>query len=73
MPRQPEEPSPQQVFEAMMPCEPYTAAEIADMFENTSRWTVHRRLESLYEEDKIRRKKHSNNRVSWWRWAHITG
>lgn len=66
VPRQPEEPTPEQVFDEMRPCEPYTVGDLVDVFEDTSRWTVQRRLETLQDEDNVRKKKHSENRVSWW-------
>lgn len=68
VPRQPEEPTPEQVLEEMRPCEPYTVGDLVETFDDTSRWTIQRRLESLREDDKVRKKKHSENRVSWWVW-----
>ncbi len=66
VPRQPEEPTPEQVLEEMNPSEPYTVGDLVDMFDDTSRWTIQRRLESLREDGEVRKKKHSENRVSWW-------
>lgn len=69
VPRQPEEPTPEQVLDTMQPCEPYTVGDLVDKFDDTSRWTVQRRLESLRDDGKIRKKKHAENRVSWWIWT----
>ena len=65
-PRQPGEPTPEQVFAEMNPCEPYSVSNIVDTFEDTSRWTVQRRLNTLVEDGKISKKKHGENRVSYW-------
>ena len=64
--RQPEEPTPQQVLDEMNPCEPYTAGELTERFDDASRWTIQRRLQTLLDEEKIQRKEHAENRVSWW-------
>lgn len=66
VPRTPEEPTPQQVLDEMDPCEPYTVGDLVDVFDDTSRWTVERRLKSLNEDGHVNRKKHAENRVSWW-------
>lgn len=66
VPRTPEEPTAEDVLAEMSVCEPYTASELADSFDDASRWTIQRRLDSLLEKDEIRKKKHSGNRVSWW-------
>jgi len=66
VPRQPEEPTPQQVLNEMCVCEPYTVQDLQQLFEDTSRWTIQRRLETLTEDGEIQRKKHSENRVSYW-------
>lgn len=66
MPRQPEEPTPQQVLEQMTTCEPYTVNDLLDCFDDVSRWTVQRRLDTLHENGQIRKKKHTENRVSYW-------
>ena len=66
VPRTPDEPAPQQVLEEMSPCEPYTAGDLTDVFDDVSRWTIQRRLETLHEDDQIRKKKHADNRVTWW-------
>lgn len=67
MPRPQEEPSHEAVLSLMNPCEPYTTGDLAAEFDDTSRWTVERRLETLVEEGKVKKKKHAANRVSWWR------
>lgn len=46
--------------------EPYTAGDLTAIFDDVSRWTVQRRLETLHESDSIQKKKHADNRVSWW-------
>ena len=65
VPRKPEEPTPKQVLEKMWLCEPYTVSDIEDLFD-VSRWTIQRRLETLLEEEEVQKKKHTQNRVSWW-------
>lgn len=67
VPRQPEEPTPEQVLDKMTTCEPYTAGELADAFPDASRWTIQRRLQTLLDDDHIKRKEHAENRVTWWR------
>lgn len=67
VPRTPEEPTPQQVLDEMIPCEPYTVSDLRDEFDDASRWTVQRRLDSLVEDGEVSKKKHSENRVSYWR------
>lgn len=64
--RQPEEPTPEQVRGEMYPCEPYTVKDFEAIFEDTSRWTIQRRLDTLVEDDVIEKKKHAENRVSYW-------
>jgi predicted transcriptional regulator len=66
VPRQPEEPTPEQVLEEMSPCEPYTVSDFETIFDDVSRWTIQRRLATLHEEGEIQKKKHAENRVSWW-------
>lgn len=66
VPRQPEEPTPEQVLDEMNPCEPYSVSDIVDAFEDTSRWTVQRRLDTLVEDGEVEKKKHGENRVSYW-------
>lgn len=66
VPRTPEGPTPKQVLKEMNPCEPYTVSDLADAFADASRWTVQRRLDSLAEDDELSKKKHTENRVSYW-------
>jgi len=66
VPRTPEEPTPEQVLAEMNEGEPYTAGDLTAIFDDVSRWTVQRRLETLHESDSIQKKKHADNRVSWW-------
>lgn len=66
VPRTPEEPTPDDVLDALTPCEPYTASEVAALFEDTSRWTIQRRLDTLVERGDVEKKKHSERRVSYW-------
>jgi len=66
VPRTPEEPSPEQVFIAMDPGEPYTAGEVAEQFPDASRWTVKRRLDKLVSTGFVEKKRHSERRVSYW-------
>lgn len=66
MARQPEEPSQEQVLSAMMPCEPYMVKDFEEMFDDTSRWTLQRRLNSLVEDDRVNKKEHGETRVTYW-------
>lgn len=66
LPRKPEEPTPQEVFDRMAVCEPYTVADLEDEWEDASRWTIQRRLDALVDEDRIQKKKHAKNRVTYW-------
>lgn len=66
VPRTPEEPTPSQVCEQMNPCEPYTVSDLQDVYPDASRWTLQRRLDTLVEGDEISKKKHTENRVSYW-------
>lgn len=68
VPRTPDDPSPEAVLAAMEVCEPYTVGDLTEQFD-ASRWTIQRRLETLHDQNKIRKKKHSENRVSWWIWS----
>ena len=67
VPRTPEEPTPEDVLEEMNVCEPYTVGDLTDIYEDASRWTVQRRLDSLVDDGHVQKKKHSKNRVSYWR------
>ena len=66
VPRQPEEPTPEQVFDAMTPCEPYIVSDLVERYDDASRWTVQRRLDTLVEDGEVNKKKHTENRVSYW-------
>jgi DNA-binding HxlR family transcriptional regulator len=66
VPRTPEEPTPEAVLAEMSLCEPYTVGELEETFEDASRWTIQRRLDSLVEDGEISKKKHAENRVSYW-------
>jgi hypothetical protein len=66
VPRQPEEPTREQVLAAMEACEPYTVKDFEGLFENTSRWTIQRRLDHLHDEGEIRKKKHGGTKVTYW-------
>jgi len=66
VPRTPEEPTPEQVLEAMTPCEPYTVSDLVDRYDDASRWTVQRRLDTLVKDGEVNKKKHTENRVSYW-------
>lgn len=46
--------------------EPYTVGDLADIFDDVSRWTIQNRLETLHDCGQVRKKKHSENRVTWW-------
>ncbi|AFH22007.1 hypothetical protein OSG_eHP14_00135 [environmental Halophage eHP-14] len=66
VPRTPDEPTPEQVLEEMTVCEPYTVSDLVDEFGDASRWTVQRRLDTLVEDGEVSKKKHTENRVSYW-------
>lgn len=66
VPRTPEEPTQSQVFDAMEPCEPYTVSDLRDEFPDASRWTIQRRLDALVDDGRLQKKKHTENRVSYW-------
>lgn len=66
VPRTPEEPTPSQVYEQMNPCEPYTVSDLQDEFPDASRWTIQRRLDTLVDDGDLSKKKHTENRVSYW-------
>lgn len=61
-----EKPSVKEVFESMNTVEPYTVGELSEEFDNAKRWSIRNRLEKLYEAGVIERKKHAQNRVSYW-------
>jgi DNA-binding HxlR family transcriptional regulator len=54
------------VLAEMSVCEPYTVGELEETFEDASRWTIQRRLDALVEDGEISKKKHAENRVSYW-------
>lgn len=66
VPRPPDEPTPDTVLDTMTTCEPYTVGDLTDVFDDVSRWTLQRRLDTLVERGDIAKKKHSENRVSYW-------
>jgi len=66
VPRTPEEPTPEQVLSQMNLCEPYTVSDLQDEFPDASRWTLQRRLDALVEDGTVSKKKHTENRVSYW-------
>lgn len=66
VPRTPEEPTPEQVLEQMCACEPYTVSDLESEFADASRWTIQRRLDTLVDEGSVNKKKHTENRVSYW-------
>ena len=66
MARTPKEPTPEDVLEEMSVCEPCTVGELEETFEDTSRWTIQRRLDSLVDHGKIAKKKHAKNHISYW-------
>lgn len=66
VPRQPEEPTPEQVHSEMTVCEPYTVSDLVDQFDDASRWTIQRRLDTLVEDGELAKKKHTENRASYW-------
>lgn len=66
MPRTTESPTHEEVLEAMADCEPYWAGELADKLDS-SRRTLHRRLDDLVEDGEINKKSYGERRVVFWR------
>lgn len=69
MPRTPAEPAPQEIYLAMDDGEPYTVNELHEHFAekyDVTRWTIRDRLEGLVESGMVQKKKHSQQRVSYW-------
>lgn len=66
VPREPENPSPQEVYLAMDEGEPYTVGEITAEFPDSNRWTIKRRLDQLVEDGFVERKKHSSSTATYW-------
>jgi len=66
VPREPGDPSPQEVYLAMEEGQPYTVGEIVDQFPDSNRWTIKRRLDQLVEDGFVERKKHSQSTVTYW-------
>lgn len=54
------------ILAEMNKCEPYTAGELAEELDEPRR-TVDYNLRQLVEADKVNRKEHAKQRVSWWR------
>lgn len=74
VPRSPEEPTPEQVYESMVPGRCYVVADLVVKFEDQSapsRWTVRDRLDDLAEAGKIVRTEHENTRVTYQRPAEL--
>lgn len=65
VPRTPEEPTAETILDELAECEPYTVGELTERFD-ASRWTIQRRLDSLVDRGEVRKKKHGENRVSYW-------
>jgi predicted HTH transcriptional regulator len=63
--RTPDDPEPDDVLEMMTVCEPYTVGELAEAAD-ISRWTMQRRLEALQDRGAVAKKKHAENRVTWY-------
>jgi len=59
-------PGAEQILTEMNHCEPYIVSDLEDLFSDASRWTIQRRLETLVENGDIEKKKHTENRVSYW-------
>lgn len=64
--RTPEDPLPEDVLAVMEPGEPYSVGDLLKKFPDVSRWTIQRRLEALYEDGQVNKKKHNESRVTWW-------
>lgn len=69
VPRSHKEPTPDDVFEEMVPRRCYVVADLVAEFEDVdaNRWTIQNRLDSLAEESRIVRRKHENDRVTYQR------
>jgi len=62
------DPTPDEVYAAMTPGEPYVVADLLAHFDDiydTNKNTIRNRLEYLVEEDKVRRKKHQSRTVTY--------
>jgi len=66
VPREPEDPAPQQIYLAMDEGEPYTVKELWEQFPDAPRWTIRDRLEQLVEDGFLQKKKHTQQRASYW-------
>ena len=66
VPRSPEEPTPDQVYDEMVPGRCYVVADLEARFE-ASRWTVRDRLETLDKMDRIDKQDHENRTVTYQR------
>ena len=70
VPRPPEEPKPDQVYDVMAPGRCYVVADLVETFEDEhdpGRWTMRRRLETLHEEGRIVKYDHANDSVTYQR------
>jgi len=65
VPREPEDPTPEQVYLAMNENEPYQVGELVDELDS-NRWTIKRRLERLVEEGFVEKKEHGENATTYW-------
>lgn len=66
VPREPEDPSPDQVYLAMTEGEPYTVGELVAEFPDSNRWTIKRRLDYLVEEGFVEKKDHTQRTTTYW-------
>lgn len=67
VPRPPEDPTPDDVYEYMADGRCYVVADLVEEFSDTdaSRWTLQNRLDELAEEGRIEKRKHANERVTY--------
>lgn len=68
VPREQEEPTREQVFDAMVTNRCYVVADLVVDLEDEydpSRWTIRNRLEALAEEGRIARREHENGHVTY--------
>lgn len=70
VPRPPEEPTPEQVYDAMDAGRCYVVADLVETVGerfDKNRWTIRRRLETLVEDGQIVKYDHANDSVTYQR------
>lgn len=65
VPRPVGSPTPEEVLEEMTPQEPYVVTDLVDKFEDAAKSTIRNRLEYLAQNDRVKRKKHASQAVTY--------